>query len=374
MSANQPGVRIGALRGVPVYLGRSWFLIAVVVVLLFGPQVQRVLPGVGLGAYVVAGMYVLLLLVSVLVHEAAHALVGQARGYDVEAIVADLWGGHTSYRSVAGSPTSAALVAVVGPLSNLVLAGLGYLLLPHTTSDLAGLLLVAFVYANAFVGFFNLLPGLPLDGGHLVDALVWRVTGSRAAGTRAAGWCGRIVVLLIVGWFVLRPFVLGGRPDAAVALWVLFICGFLWLGAGAAVAAGGDLDLLASVRVGDVLRPAGFAPLDLPVERADVRPTVVLDPAGAPVGIAATEGIRVARQNAPGATLASVTLAQPAGWVVPVDGPDADVTDLVRAVNDTPAHVAALLVTTRDGRPLGLVDVADLEAALHRSKGAGARK
>ena len=272
MSANQPGVRIGALRGVPVYLGRSWFLIAVVVVLLFGPQVQRVLPGVGLGAYVVAGMYVLLLLVSVLVHEAAHALVGQARGYDVEAIVADLWGGHTSYRSVAGSPTSAALVAVVGPLSNLVLAGLGYLLLPHTTSDLAGLLLVAFVYANAFVGLFNLLPGLPLDGGHLVDALVWRVTGSRAAGTRAAGWCGRIVVLLIVGWFVLRPFVLGGRPDAAVALWVLFICGFLWLGASAAVAAGGDLDLLASVRVRDVLRPAGFAPLDLPVAHADVRP------------------------------------------------------------------------------------------------------
>ena len=109
-----PGLKIGSLRGVPVFIGRSWVLIAVVIVFTFGPQVQRALPELGTTAYVVAFAYVVGLLISVLVHEAAHALAGQWRGFEVHQIVADLWGGHTSFTREDSSPASSAIVAV-GP-------------------------------------------------------------------------------------------------------------------------------------------------------------------------------------------------------------------------------------------------------------------
>lgn len=97
MASPTPGLKIATLRGVPVYIGRTWPLIASVIVALFGPQVHRLHPEWGLGGYLLALAYAVLLLVSVLFHEAAHALAGQACGYRVNRIVADLWGGHTTY-------------------------------------------------------------------------------------------------------------------------------------------------------------------------------------------------------------------------------------------------------------------------------------
>ena len=92
MPSTSPGLKIATLRGVPVYIGRSWPIIALVIVALFGPQVARLHPEWGAGAYLLAAAYAVLLLVSVLAHEAAHAVVGQACGYRVNRIVADLWG------------------------------------------------------------------------------------------------------------------------------------------------------------------------------------------------------------------------------------------------------------------------------------------
>src|SRR3954468_5490691 len=127
------GWRIGTLAGTPVYLGRSWPVVAVLIVVVFGPNLARPDRGTSYG-YLLAAGYAVLLLLSVLVHEAAHALAARWRGHPVSRIVADVWGGHTVYDATRSSPTTTAVVAVVGPLSNLVLAALVWGLHPFTTT------------------------------------------------------------------------------------------------------------------------------------------------------------------------------------------------------------------------------------------------
>src|SRR5689334_11739962 len=99
-TAAEPGIRLGAVGGVPVYLRPSWFFIALVVTVLFAPNVQDVVPELDQGlAYVVASGFALLLLFSVFVHEVAHAYAAHATGTPATHIVLDLWGGHTAFEN-----------------------------------------------------------------------------------------------------------------------------------------------------------------------------------------------------------------------------------------------------------------------------------
>src|ERR1035437_6346396 len=184
-----PGWRVATIGGVPVYIGRVRAGIALFIVGTFRPSIASDRPDLGLGAYGVAVGYAVLLLVSVFAHEASHAVVATRMGYRVNRVVADLWGGHTAYDSSTARPGASALVAIAGPAANALLALVGWLALPAFPDLIASTLVYAFVWTNAFVAGFNLLPGLPLDGGFLVDSLVWRITGSRESGLIAAGWC-----------------------------------------------------------------------------------------------------------------------------------------------------------------------------------------
>ena len=112
--------------------------------------------------------YAVLLLLSVLAHEAGHALVARRFGFRVDRVVADLWGGHTVYDSSTSRPGTSAAISVSGPVANLAarrhrVRGAPGGLEPD---GVVGLLLFAVTLTNAFVGVFNLLPGLPLDGGY----------------------------------------------------------------------------------------------------------------------------------------------------------------------------------------------------------------
>lgn len=161
-----PGLRIATLAGIPVYIGRTWPIIAVVILVLYGPSLQASRPDLGSGAYLVAAAFALLLLVSVLAHEAAHALVARAFGYRVSRVVADLWGGHTAYESAGKTPGASALVAVVGPATNGVLAVIAWQL-SHLVpgGGVAHILLGATAWTNGFVALFNVLPGCPWTAG-----------------------------------------------------------------------------------------------------------------------------------------------------------------------------------------------------------------
>ncbi len=252
------GWRLGEVRGVPVYIGRSWPIIAIIVVITFAPKVSSSTgERGGVFGYAVALAYAVLLLVSVLAHEAGHALVARRFGYQVDRVVADLWGGHTVYDSSSSRPGTSAAISVSGPVANLLLAAVGFAAPGGLEPDgVVGLLLYAVTLTNAFVGVFNLLPGLPLDGGFLVHALVWKVTGDRNRALIVAGWLGRVVTVVVVLWVVGRPLLLGQPPSLFTIIWCGLIGAFLWMGATNAIRAGQSRRVIERVPLSRVLRPA----------------------------------------------------------------------------------------------------------------------
>ncbi|WP_309079736.1 site-2 protease family protein [Zhihengliuella sp.] len=230
------GIPLGSILGVPVTLAWSWFVIAAFVVVAFAPDVGRALPGIGNGAYLVALVYAVLLLLSVLVHELAHAWCAKAYGWPGARIVLTLWGGHTQFGQFRTTPGRSLAVALSGPAANFIIAGAGQLLLVLLEpGGVVGLLLGILVLANFLVAVFNVLPGLPLDGGRLVESLVWKLTGSQERGTVAAAWTGRVIAVLLVLGLIGWPLVAYGRVDLYLGLITLLVAGFLFTGATASL-------------------------------------------------------------------------------------------------------------------------------------------
>ena len=383
------GWRIASVHGIPVYVGRSWPIIAAVIVLTFGPQVSNptTLEGGGTFGYAVAVAYALLLLFSVLTHEAAHAVVARRFGYRVDRVVADLWGGHTVYDSSSSRPGASAAIAVAGPLANLALAGAAYLLQGALDGGVLGLLLGALMLTNFFVGLFNLLPGLPLDGGFIVDALVWKASGDRNKGLIVAGWLGRVLTVAVVLWLVGRPLLRGEQPSLFTIVWCGLIGAFLWAGATNAIRSGRSRQVVERVPLAQVLRPvlvvsttdsveevlSRLPPVDPVRLDADDGPrsaaVVAVEPGGQPAGlvdVATLLGLEPTRRR--DVPVAAVVARQPEGWVVVIAEPGADVSGVISAIVARQQLGGAdslrlVLVVTTAGQVLGTVSVSDLNAA-----------
>lgn len=370
------GFLLGRVGGVPIYLGKSWFVIAALIVLTFGPDISRALPQLGaLTGYGVALAYAILLCLSVFAHEAGHAIVARRCGYHVERIVANLWGGHTAFGSAAPSPGRSALVAVCGPLTNLLLAAIGYGLLSVVEPGIPRLLIYAWTFSNTFVAVFNLLPGLPLDGGFLVDALVWRMTGRRSAGLVAGGWAGRLVTVVALVVLLVLPLTRGQSPSLWNVAWGAFIGAFLWAGASSAIAAGRSMGALERVSIGAVVRTAYAVPADLPVAHlpgpiqagidAPGQPVaVVISPHGIPVGLVDAAALaRLTPQERAVVPVGALLVAMPPSWAVPAPAdPSTSVTVLLSALLESPGR--ALVLLDPDGRVFGVVSARDVESAL----------
>jgi Zn-dependent protease len=290
------GIPLGRIAGVPVVLAYSWFVIAAFTVIVYGPVLGRNNPALGASAYVIAFAYAVLLLVSVLVHELAHALTARIYGWPTQKIVLNLWGGHTQFESFTATPGRSVLVALAGPAANFVLSAGAWLLLTSAPlGSVAEILTNIFMWANFLIAVFNVLPGLPLDGGRLVESAVWKATGSQAKGTVAAGWGGRIIVVALVYWFILRPLLSGDSPEFSLLMITVLVGGFLWLGASAAIQQGtlrGRLHLVsaaglstpavglpATALVQDALRLGAPGRTSVVVYGRDGRPEAVVDPA-----------------------------------------------------------------------------------------------
>lgn len=361
------GWRIGSLRGIPIYIGGGWVVIAIVMLAFFGPQVAYTLPALGPWAYAVALAYAGLLLLSVLVHEAAHALTALACGYRVHRIAADLMGGHTAYDAARATPGRSALVALTGPLANLLLCLIGWLLLPYVRGDVLGLLVWAATWTNGFVAVFNLLPGLPLDGGFLLDALVWKATGRRHLGLIAAGWSGRIVTIAVVLWFAGAPLLRGEYPSLWTMAWIALIGAFLWFGAGQAITTGRLRGRLARLDVRAVANPVVTMTRRDPISRLPplqhldaeaVRRGVVvaiLDDDGTPLGILDSDAVRLASEAGAGdAPAESCLRLMPPGWVLDLPSGAPDLGSAVDTLVER--RLPLLLLREPGGAPWGALD------------------
>lgn len=360
---------IGRAAGAPIILTPTWPLAAVVLTLVFAPTVDAWAPRLGAGSYVVAFGFVVLLFGSVLIHELAHGLVARARGQHVEEFALTVWGGHTTFSGPAPTAATSALVAVVGPLANLALALVFWLAAQAAPGGgLLALLLFAGAISNGFVGLFNLVPGLPLDGGQILQAGVWQVTGDRHKGAVAAGWAGRVVAIGVLLWALVVPVAQGRQGDLFSVVWAALIGAFLWSGASAAIASGRtgrSLDRLTVESVGRratwVSADATLADVDRARGLAQVDEVVVLSPDGRPaayVDQAAAAAVPPAHRAVTPVTAVAVVI--PVGAVVDARLRGAD---LVRAVGQV-TRASGVVAAVQDGRVTAIVRAADVIAAL----------
>jgi Zn-dependent protease len=322
--SRKEGIPLGRIAGIPVILAYSWFVIAAFTVIVYGPVLGQRNPALGVSAYYVAFAYALLLLVSVLVHELAHALTAKVYGWPTQKIVLNLWGGHTQFENFTATPARSVIVALAGPAANLVLAGGAWLVLSGSSLGLvADTLTNIFMWANFVIGIFNVLPGLPLDGGRIVESAVWKATGSQAKGTVAAGWAGRVIVIALGIWFIALPLLSGGTPDFSFLMITVLVGGFLWMGASAAIQQGTLRGRLHLVSATALALPAVGIPATATV--ADIRrlstegiAVVTCGPEGRPEGVVDPGALAAVPDFAAGSTPATaVSYALVPGAYVP---------------------------------------------------------
>ncbi|WP_454043729.1 site-2 protease family protein [Cellulosimicrobium sp. Marseille-Q8652] len=375
MPGRTKGWVIGRVSGAPVILTPSWFLAAAILTVLFAPTVENLAPQLGGERFLVSFVFVLLLFGSVFLHEVAHALVARARGQHVTELAVTLWGGHTAYSGTSARPLDGFLISVVGPLTNLALAVVFWLSFQAMdVFSVPALLLYAGAFSNAFVGFFNLLPGLPLDGGQILEAAVWAATGSRTRGTVAAGWVGRAVAVGVVAWALLWPLSVGAQPSLWTVAWAALIGAFLWSGAGQAIAAGRTREAVSGLSVRGLAGPA-----------VPVGPGASVAAAGRAVAVAGGPHVLAVLVDADGRTVGYVDPA--AAAAVPPDAaestpvgavavplPPGATVDAALAGQEMLAALArvgrqtALVPVTDGGRVVGVLEVARVVGALRDAR------
>jgi Zn-dependent protease len=191
----RPGaIFVARLFGVPIYVTSSWVLLSVLLVFIYGPIINP--DATGIVPYLLGASIVVMLLVTVLLHELGHAAAARRYRVGVRGITLDLLGGYTEMGSEAKTPGAEATIALAGPGVSLVLAAAAGLAL--TAADrhgVAGELLFQLAVTNVLVGVFNALPGLPLDGGRALRAAVWRLSHDQIRAEIVAAWAGRVVAL-----------------------------------------------------------------------------------------------------------------------------------------------------------------------------------
>ncbi len=322
--SDEPGIRIGSLFSVPILLMPSWFVIAALVTFFYARNLAGV-PGLSTAStYLVGLCAALLLLFSVFLHEVAHAVAARSVGTAPTRIVLDLWGGHTAFEREMTTPGRSAFVSLVGPATNAAIAGIGLLIRPAVPDGVPRLLLEGMILTNAFVAVFNALPGLPLDGGRALEALVWKITGRRTTGALVAGWIGRAVAVALVLWALL-PLLQGRTPSLFTMLWTLLVAGTLWRGASGALEMARFTDRSESLTVAELTRPAAVVRAGSSVgaglqaaEAIEARAVVLLGADGRPWALMDPAALTQVPEQRLGTTPAeAVALALPPHALVP---------------------------------------------------------
>ena len=371
-----PGIRIARPFGIPVFISPYWFLIAGLFVFLYARGLVQSVPGSL--RYPVAAAFVVLLYASVLVHELSHSVVARAFGLPVRRILLYPLGGFSEIEREPPTPGREFLVSAAGPAMSLALAGGGYALfrvvhagefVPSRTVHVGGvasILLDQLIVANLLVGIFNLLPGLPLDGGRMLRAGVWKLTGRPGQATVVAAWAGRVLAagVLIV------PLALYARAGNGIQLfnvvWLAVIAAFMWTGAGQALRATRVRERLPALQARALARRAIPIPANLPlaeaIRRADAaqaRALVVVDHEDRPIAIVnETAVMATPPQRRPWIEAGTLARTIDPGLVLPAD---LSGMALIDAVRRTPA--SEYLLVEPSGQVFGVLTAADLDHA-----------
>ncbi|WP_455710860.1 site-2 protease family protein [Streptomyces lydicus] len=370
------GILMGRPFGVPVYVAPSWFLVAALITWVFGGQLERVLPELGAARYLVSLFFAVAFYASVLVHELAHTVAALRFKLPVRRIQLQFFGGVSEIEKETETPGREFVLAFVGPLLSLVLAGVFYagmqLVEPGTVP---GVLLAGLMISNLIVAIFNLLPGLPLDGGRMLRAVVWKITGRPMSGTVAAAWVGRaLAVTVLIGLPLLthtgalgnaRPEI-GGADSLTDALLAAILAAIIWTGAGNSLRMARLRERLPDLTARTLTRRAipveTATPLSEALRRANdagARALVVVDPQGAPTALVREAAIAgVPDHRRPWVPVGTLAQDLKEGMRVPAELAGEDLLEYLRA---TPA--TEYLVVEDTGAIYGVLSTADVERA-----------
>ena len=217
------GIRIGSIAGIPVYIDSSWFLVLSFLAVLLSAAYANLSPSFALGyGAITASLFFL----SIVLNKIAHALMSKARGLDINAINIQFMNGATVFEREAKDPFSVFSIAISGPLTSLFLSAIGFTAawliagnvifsnnpkaidtLPSVIGSIRTIwtvIFLKFAQINLIFGFFSLIPALPFEGGHILKAAVWKLTGDRFTGIRWAARSGQFlgIVTMILGGLV----------------------------------------------------------------------------------------------------------------------------------------------------------------------------
>jgi len=357
--------RIGRIAGSDVLVSSSWFLIAGLIAVVMAPRVDQVQPGLGGWRYVVGIAFAVALYVAVLLHEVSHAVMARRFGFTVRSITLHFLGGATAIEGEARRPREEFWIAVVGPITSLGVGAAALGLWFVTPAGLLLLVIEGLAVANLMIGVLNLVPGLPLDGGRVLKAGVWALTGRAHTGTKVAAWAGRGAAVLVALWALWAS----RDGDLVNPLVLLVVALFLWAGASQALAVADITRQFTHLVARDLARPALTVADDVPLAEAMRRAreagagSIVTTTAdGRPVGVVDETAARaVPADRAPWVAVATVARTLEPGLTLPVGISGAALLDTVRS---TPASEYVLL--DDEGRVYGVLSAADLIRAVRR--------
>jgi Zn-dependent protease len=366
VSRRPPGtLRIGRIAGVDVLVRSSWLLVAALISVMYAPRIEEVQPGLGGWKYVVGVALAVLLYLAVLLHEASHALMAQRYGLPVSSITLHFLGGVTEIEGEPQTPRQEFGVSVVGPLTSLavgVAAGALFLVMPH---GLLQFLVGSLAVTNLIIGVLNLVPGLPLDGGRVLRAVVWKASGDPHRATLVAGWGGRVCALLAVGYPLVASLLFGRTPSLSTYLVAFIVAAFLWSGSTSAIASARVRRRLPDLHARALARRSLAVPHDLPLAEAVRRAQdaqagsiVVLDASGAPSAIVNEAAVLATPEERRPWLPVSAVARSVAGITFPAD---ISGEPLIMAMQRSPASEYLLLDS--DGSVFGVLVTGDVDRA-----------
>jgi len=221
-------ISLGRVFGIPLRLHYTWFIIFALVTysLVRYPLVEPPYPPIE--QRIILGILTsLLFFASILTHELAHSILAIRNNIPVKEITLFVFGGVSQITKEATHPRAELLIAIVGPLTSLALAGIFYglhLLLAGTQHILAASLMQWLALINVILAVFNLIPGFPLDGGRIFRALVWQRTQDYHRATRIATKVGQGIAYAFIAGGIALIFVFQLWLNG---LWLIFIGWFL---------------------------------------------------------------------------------------------------------------------------------------------------
>jgi Zn-dependent protease len=375
-------IKLMDIFGFRIGVDASWFLILFLLIFVLSGPFRATLHSSDAVAYTTTVVSVLLLFASLIVHELGHALVARRLGIGVKRIDLFLFGGLTQMSRDAQSPGEDFKIAVAGPLATLgvILVCLGIdvalvgthrlyhavLLESDITITPVLLCLSWLVPMNILLLIFNIVPAFPLDGGRIARSVVWRVTGEKAKGTRAAAKLGQGFAIILAGIGLWGLLSLGSLSW----LWLMALAYLLYQSARAAIVQSAFNERIEGVRVADIMDQHPVAipettavsqALDDYFLRYGWEWFPVVNESGRFVGIVRRERVQASVDSSENwLTVASLLDSEEAaGWRVDADRPIADL-----LASESLGRLGALMAVDGDGVLRGVVTVDQVRRAL----------